>query len=104
MESYLKYINDQGGINGRKIVWEVENDSYNPQQAVAAAKKLVDRDGVFLIVGTLGTTNTLATIPFLKQRNVPLLDPLGSHPSINKPEDRIVFPISDRKSTRLNSS
>ncbi|MFC3678425.1 ABC transporter substrate-binding protein [Ferrovibrio xuzhouensis] len=94
MESYLKYINDQGGINGRKIVWEVENDSYNPQQAVAAAKKLVDRDGVFLIVGTLGTTNTLATIPFLKQRNVPLLGPLGSHPSINKPEDRIVFPIS----------
>src|SRR3546814_38242 len=41
MESYLKYINDQGGINGRKIVWEVENDSYNQQQAVAADRKSV---------------------------------------------------------------
>ncbi len=94
MESYLKHINDTGGIHGRKLVWTVENDSYNPQQAVAVSKKLVDRDEIFAIVGTLGTTNTLAAIPYLKQRNVPLLGPLGSHPAINKPEDRIVFPIS----------
>lgn len=94
LDSYFKWVNANGGIHGRKIVWGAENDSYNPQQAVAAVKKLVDRDEVFAIVGTLGTTNTLAMLPFLKQRGVPLLGPLGSHPSINEPEDRNVFPMS----------
>ena len=94
LDAYFKWVNANGGINGRKVVWSAENDSYNPQQAVAAVKKLVDRDEVFAIVGTLGTTNTLAMLPFLKQRGVPLLGPLGSHPSINEPEDRNVFPMS----------
>ncbi len=35
-----------GGVNGRKIEWIVENDSYNPQQTAAVVKKLVDRDEV----------------------------------------------------------
>lgn len=87
-------MNANGGINGRKVVWSAQNDSYNPQQAVAAVKELVDRDDVFAIVGTLGTTNTLAILPFLKQRGVPLLGPLGSHPDINEPKDRNVFPMS----------
>ncbi|WP_159460231.1 ABC transporter substrate-binding protein [Tistlia consotensis] len=94
IDAYLKWINKNGGVDGRKIEITFENDSYNPQQAVAAAKKLVDRDGVFAIVGTLGTTNTVAAIPFLAQRGVPLLGPLGSHPSINTPTERVVFPIS----------
>jgi len=94
VDAYFKWVNEEGGVNGRKIVWSAENDSYNPQQSVAAIKKLVDRDGVFAIVGTLGTANTLAVLPFLKQRNVPLLGPLGSHPLINEPRDRNIFPIS----------
>jgi branched-chain amino acid transport system substrate-binding protein len=51
-DAYFKYINDSGGVNGRKIEWIVENDSYNPQQTAAVVKKLVDRDGVFAIVST----------------------------------------------------
>ncbi|MBJ3776096.1 ABC transporter substrate-binding protein [Acuticoccus mangrovi] len=94
IDAYLKWVNKNGGVNGRKIIVHFENDSYNPQQAVAAAKKLVDRDGVFAIVGTLGTTNTVAMIPHLANRGVPLIGPLGSHPSINTPTERIVFPIS----------
>src|SRR6266852_5913941 len=42
-DAYFKYINDSGGVNGRKIEWIVENDSYNPQQTAAVVKKLVDR-------------------------------------------------------------
>src|SRR5215510_12345341 len=45
-DAYFKYINDSGGVNGRKIEWIVENDSYNPQQTAAVVKKLVDRDCV----------------------------------------------------------
>ncbi len=92
--AYFQWLNAQGGINGRKITWTVENDSYNPQQTVAVVRKLVDREGVLAIVSTLGTTNSLAALPFLKQREIPLIAPLASHPLMNQPEDRIVFPIS----------
>src|SRR5918911_509811 len=74
-EAYFKWINDQGGINGRKIEWIVENDSYNPQQTVAVVKKLVDRDGVFAMVSTLGTVTAVAVLPFLAQRGVPIVNP-----------------------------
>lgn len=92
-EAYFKYINDQGGVHGRKIEWIVENDSYNPQQTVAVVKKLVDRDEVFAIVSTLGTVTNLAVLPFLKQRGVPIINPAGGHLDLNKPKDKNVFGI-----------
>jgi ABC-type branched-subunit amino acid transport system substrate-binding protein len=92
-EAYFRHINDEGGINGRKIEWIVENDSYNPQQTVAVVKKLVDRDGVFAIVSTLGTVTNLAALPFLKQRGVPIINPAGGHERLNKPTDKNVFGI-----------
>jgi ABC-type branched-subunit amino acid transport system substrate-binding protein len=92
-EAYFRYINDQGGVHGRKIEWIVENDSYNPQQTVAVVKKLVDRDEVFAIVSTLGTVTNLAVLPFLKQRGVPIINPAGGHLDLNKPKDKNVFGI-----------
>src|SRR5215213_9085899 len=92
-EAYFKYINDQGGVNGRKIEWIVENDSYNPQQTVAVVKKLVDRDDVFAIVSTLGTVTNIAVLPFLAQRGVPVINPAGGHQMLNKPKDKNVFGI-----------
>jgi ABC-type branched-subunit amino acid transport system substrate-binding protein len=92
-DAYFKYINDSGGVNGRKIEWIVENDSYNPQQTAAVVKKLVDRDGVFAIVSTLGTVTNLAVLPFLAQRGVPIVNPAGGHMLLNKPTDKNVFGI-----------
>lgn len=90
-DAYFQHINEQGGIHGRKIQWIVENDSYNPQQTIAIARKLVDRDRVFAIVSTLGTATNLAAIPFLVQRGVPLINPAGVHAKLNAPTDREVF-------------
>ena len=92
-EAYFKWVNDSGGVNGRKIEWIVENDSYNPQQTVAVVKKLVDRDDVFAIVSTLGTVTNLAVLPFLAQRGVPVINPAGGHLNLNKPKDKNVFGI-----------
>ncbi|MCO5084436.1 MAG: ABC transporter substrate-binding protein [Rhizobiaceae bacterium] len=94
LKAYFDWVNDNGGVNGRKINWIVENDSYNPQQSVAVVKKLVDRDGVLAIVGTLGTSNNLATLAFLRQRGVPLIGPMGSGPELGSPTDEVVFPIA----------
>jgi ABC-type branched-subunit amino acid transport system substrate-binding protein len=92
-DAYFKYINDQGGVHGRKIEWIVDNDSYNPQQTAAVVKKLVDRDGVFALVSTLGTVTNLAVLPFLAQRGVPIINPAGGHLLLNKPKDKNVFGI-----------
>jgi len=92
-EAYFKWVNDNGGVNGRKIEWIVENDSYNPQQTVAVVKKLVDRDDVFAVVSTLGTVTNLAVLPFLHQRAVPVINPAGGHVNLNKPKDKNVFGI-----------
>ena len=92
-DAYFHSINDQGGVNGRKIEWIVENDSYNPQQTVAVTKKLVDRDDVFALVSTLGTVTNLAVLPFLHQRGVPIVNPAGGHKLLNRPTDNNVFGI-----------
>jgi ABC-type branched-subunit amino acid transport system substrate-binding protein len=92
-DTYFKHINAAGGVHGRKIEWIVENDSYNPQQTAAVVKKLVDRDGVFAIVSTLGTVTNLAVLPFLAQRGVPIVNPAGGHALLNKPKDKNVFGI-----------
>ncbi|HLG87749.1 MAG TPA: ABC transporter substrate-binding protein [Alphaproteobacteria bacterium] len=92
-DAYFKATNEAGGVNGRKIEWIVENDSYNPQQTVAVVKKLVDRDGVFALVSTLGTVTNLAVLPFLAQRGVPIVNPAGGHALLNRPTDKNVFGI-----------
>lgn len=92
-DAYFRWINEKGGVNGRKIEWLVENDSYNPQQTAAVVKKLVDRDEVFALVSTLGTVTNLAVLPFLAQRGVPIVNPAGGHERLNKPTDKNVFGI-----------
>jgi branched-chain amino acid transport system substrate-binding protein len=92
-DAYFKSLNESGGVNGRKIEWIVENDSYNPQQTAAVVKKLVDRDDVFALVSTLGTVTALAVLPFLAQRGVPIVNPAGGHALLNKPTDKNVFGI-----------
>jgi branched-chain amino acid transport system substrate-binding protein len=67
--------NDAGGINGRKVQVIVEDHAYNPQQAVAAARKLVDSDNVLAIQGAYATGPGAATFPYLQQAGVPYVAP-----------------------------
>src|SRR5438045_3617081 len=48
-------INEQGGVNGRKIKLIVEDSAYDPKKAVLAAQKLVNQDKIFAMVGHIGT-------------------------------------------------
>src|SRR6202011_1985312 len=54
LEAYLNLVNDQGGIKGRKFSVVVEDNGYNPQRTVSAARKLVTRDEVFAFVNPNG--------------------------------------------------
>src|SRR5882757_11165005 len=54
-DSYFKMINEQGGINGRKIQFISYDDGYSPPKAVEQARKLVESDEVLFLFGPLGT-------------------------------------------------
>jgi ABC-type branched-subunit amino acid transport system substrate-binding protein len=68
---YFNFIGN--GINGRKATVFFEDDGYNPSQAVAACKKLVEQDKVFLLVGGGGTDQIVACAQYAASVGVPYL-------------------------------
>jgi len=69
--AYFAYVNDQGGVNGRKINYIVKDDSYDPSKTVPLTQQLVESDKVFAIYGSLGTAPGLATWDYLNSKRVP---------------------------------
>jgi len=63
-------INEQGGVNGRKLELKIEDSGYDPKRAVLAAQKLVNQDKIFAMVGHIGTAQNVATFPVLFAKNV----------------------------------
>ena len=71
--AYFKMVNDQGGINGRKINYLPMDDGYSPPKAVEMARKLVEQDQVALIFNSLGTPSNSAIHKYMNQQKVPQL-------------------------------
>src|SRR3977135_1712458 len=72
-EAYFKMINDQGGVNGRKINFVSYADGYSPPKAVEQARKLVESDEVLFIFSPLGTPSNSAIQKYLNSKKVPQL-------------------------------
>jgi len=72
-EAYFKMINDQGGINGRKINYITYDDGYSPPKAVEQARKLVESDEVLFIASSLGTPSNSAIQKYMNAKKVPQL-------------------------------
>jgi branched-chain amino acid transport system substrate-binding protein len=70
-KAYYDYVNAHGGVNGRKINFEILDDAYDPSKTVPLAQQLVEKDHVFAAVGSLGTAPGLATWGYYNQRKVP---------------------------------
>src|ERR1700683_3720469 len=71
--AYFSMINDQGGINGRKINFISRDDSYSPPKTVELARQLVEQDQVLLMFNTLGTPPNVAIHGYLNDNKVPQL-------------------------------
>jgi ABC-type branched-subunit amino acid transport system substrate-binding protein len=71
--AYFKMINDQGGINGRKINLIQYDDAYSPPKAVEQVRKLVESDEVLLTFQVLGTPSNAAVQKYLNAKKVPQL-------------------------------
>ena len=85
VEVYVQYINEQGGVNGRKIEFIAEDDAYEPMRTVAAAKKLSEQDKVVAIVAQTGTPNVAATIAYATERKMPIVAPYAFSHTLTTP-------------------
>ena len=71
--AYYRMINEQGGINGRKINFISLDDGYSPPKTVELVRRMVEQDQVLGLFGTLGTAPNAAMQKYLNDRKVPQL-------------------------------
>ena len=69
----FEFVNDQGGVDGRKIKFVTLDDGYEPPRAVQNARRLIQQEKVFALFNTLGTPNNLAIWDYVNKQEVPHL-------------------------------
>ena len=69
--AYFKMINDQGGINGRKINLIALDDSYSPPKAIEVVRRLIEQEQVAVLFQTIGTAPNTAIRKYYNQKHVP---------------------------------
>ncbi len=72
-DAWFKHVNETGGINGRKINFNMVDDKYEPPRTTSIVKRFVERDKCFAIVAPLGSAPTSAVIDYIVENNVPLI-------------------------------
>ena len=93
---YFDMINAQGGIHGRKLVYHMFDDGYNPAKTKAGVKELQEGTGMFAWAAGVGTAPGLAVKDYLMERNIPWVGPsAGSMHWINPPQKSLfaVYPL-----------
>ena len=84
-------INEQGGINGRKLKLLVEDSGYDPKKAVLAAQKLVNQDKIFIMAGHIGTAQNMAAMPVQFEKNVVNFFPITAAREMYEPFHRLKY-------------
>jgi branched-chain amino acid transport system substrate-binding protein len=91
MQLRVDEINEQGGINGRKLKLVVEDNGYDPRKAVLAAQKLVNQDKVFIVAGHIGTAQNNAAMPVQFEKNVINFFPVTAAREMYDPFHRLKY-------------
>ena len=86
-------VNKSGGINGRKLRLVVEDTGYQVPKAIQAANKLINRDGVFAMIGNLGTGQNNAVMPEQLKAGIPNIFPISWADSMSKPFHPLKFAL-----------
>ncbi len=84
-------INEQGGINGRKVKLLVEDSGYDPKKGVLATQKLAQQDKIFLMAGVMGTSVAMAAMPILFDKNIPNLYPVTAARQMYEPLHKLKY-------------
>ncbi len=90
---YFKMINAEGGINGRKIVYHMFDDAYNPAKTKAGVKELQEGTGIFAWACGVGTSPGLAVRDYLMERKIPWVGPAAGSMHWIDPPSKYLFPV-----------
>jgi branched-chain amino acid transport system substrate-binding protein len=82
VELGLKEVNDGGGINGRKVNLIIYDDRLNPQEAVAIANKLIEKDKVVGVASGSYSGPTRVTAPIFQKAGMPMVAGYAVHPDV----------------------
>ena len=99
--AYFHMINEQGGVNGRKINLIQYDDAYSPPKAVEQVRKLVENDEVLLMFQLIGTPSNAAVQKYLNAKKVPQLFAATGASSFTDPKN---YPVDARLQSRTISS
>jgi branched-chain amino acid transport system substrate-binding protein len=71
--AFFAMINDQGGVNGRKINYISLDDAYSPPKTVEQVRRLIESEEVLFLVNPVGTATNMAVVKYINQKHVPHL-------------------------------
>jgi branched-chain amino acid transport system substrate-binding protein len=92
-DAWFRHVNDNGGVNGRKINFNMVDDKYEPARTAGIVKRFAERDNCFAIVAPLGSAPTVAVIDYVVEQKMPII---GAGTGAAKPLEipsKWVFPL-----------
>jgi branched-chain amino acid transport system substrate-binding protein len=87
-QAFFKKLNDEGGINGRKIDFDSVDDAYAPPRTLEQTRKLVEEDDVAFLYRSMGTAPNMAIAKYLNDRKIPQLFIASGASNWNDPQNR----------------
>ena len=92
-DAWFKHVNDTGGVNGRKINFNMVDDKYEPARTAGIVKRFVERDDCFAIVAPLGSAPTVAVIDYVVEQKIPIVGPGTGAGKVLEYPSKWVFPL-----------
>ncbi len=93
IKAYLDYVNERGGVNGRKLELVTEDDKYEAAVAPLASKKLIEERKVFALLGYVGTPTGTEHVKVITPAKVPLVGMFTGAEVLRVPFNRYVFHV-----------
>lgn len=85
--------NAAGGIGGRKLALVTYDDGYEPEKAIANTRRLIQEDGVFALIGEVGTPTSKAAVPVAMEADVPFIAPFTGAQFLREPFERRIVNV-----------
>ncbi|MBI3371371.1 MAG: ABC transporter substrate-binding protein [Betaproteobacteria bacterium] len=91
LDAYYKWVNDQGGVNGRKIETVLEDYACDSTKGIAAVKKLIHQDKVFMLHGNSCSAVAMAIKPVVLEAGIPWVIAHAANGAISSPATKNIF-------------
>ncbi len=93
MKTWIDFVNEQGGVTGRKIQLVTRDDQYESKLAAENTRKLIEEDKVFALIGYVGTPTSQASLPIFTEARVPFVGPFTGAQLLHEPFNRYIFNV-----------